>query len=102
MSRLIHRILLLVSPFVAFLVWFEIARGGRETNLFVIKRHLMEADAGNIEVLCLGSSHAHEGILPLLVHPHAFNLSGVSQSLYYDCALTQRSAPRLPKLRLVV
>ena len=102
MRRLYLNLLLLVLPIGMFLVWFEIARGGRETNLFVVKRNLLAAAAARVEVLCLGPSHAHEGIAPLLVHSNAFNLSAVSQSLYYDCALVEKYAPTLPRLRLVV
>ena len=102
MRRLYLNLLLLVLPIGIFLTWFEIARGGRETNLFVVKRNLLEAAAARVEVVCLGSSHAHDGIAPLLVHPNCFNLAAISQSLYYDCALVEKYARVLPHLRLVV
>ena len=102
MNRLLLRLGFLVLPFAAFLLWFEGARGNRDTNLFIIKQRRLEALAARVEVLTLGPSHAHDGILPLLVHSNAFNLGAVSQSLYYDCALVRRYAPRLPRLRLVV
>ena len=102
MVRLAIRSLVLATPFLAFLAWFELARGGRDTNLFIVKRRLLEAAAPKVEVLTLGASHAHEGILPLLVTPETFNLGAVSQSLYYDAELLRTYAPRLPKLRLVV
>ncbi len=102
MLRVLIRLLLLAVPFVGFLVWFEIARGGRDTNLYVVKRRLLEAAAPRVEVLAMGPSHAWEGIAPLLVHPGAFNLAGASQSLYYDCALVRHYTPELPHLRLVV
>jgi serine/threonine protein kinase len=102
MRRLYFNLLLLALPIGIFLAWFEIARGNRETNLFVVKRNLLAAAAARVEIVCLGPSHAHEGIAPLLVHSNAFNLSAVSQSLYYDCALVEKYAPTLPRLRLVV
>jgi hypothetical protein len=102
MSRLLIRLLLLALPFALFVAWFEHARGGRETSLFSVKRHLLESAASSVEVLSVGPSHAHDGILPDRMHPHAFNLGGVSQSLYYDCALVKKYAPTLPSLRLVV
>lgn len=100
--NLVFRLVLLALPFIAFTAWFESARGGRDTNLFTLKRRLLEVAAPRLEVLTLGSSHAHEGILPLLVHSNAFNLGAVSQSLYYDDKLVRAYAPRLPNLRLVV
>jgi hypothetical protein len=102
MRRLLLKLGLMALPFAGFLVWFEVARGGRESNQYVVKRHRLEAAAGRIQVLVTGSSHAHEGIVPALVHSNAFNLAAVSQSLRYDCALVHRHAPRLPALRLVV
>ncbi len=102
MRRLLRKLLLLGLPIGMFLVWFETVRGNRETNLFVVKRNLLAIAAPRVEVICLGSSHEHEGIAPLLVHSNAFNLSAVSQSLYYDCALVEKYAPTLPRLRLVV
>jgi hypothetical protein len=102
MSRVFLKFLLMMLPIGLFLAWFEVARGGRESNLFLIKRRLLEAAAPRAEVLFLGSSHVHEGIVPGLVHSNAFNLSAVSQSLYYDAALTRKYLPILPKLKLVV
>lgn len=102
MARILKRLALLALPFAAFLVWFEVARGGRESNLFAVKRHRLQAAAPQVRVLCMGSSHAHDGILPGLVHPGAFNLAAVSQSLRYDCALVHEYAPSLPGLQLVV
>jgi hypothetical protein len=102
MRRLLIKWILLFLPVAAFLIWFEVARGGRESNLFRVKRNLLHAAAPRVEVLILGSSHEHEGIVPGLVHSNAFNLSAVSQSLYYDCALVQKYAPALPRLQLVV
>lgn len=102
MRRLLFNWCLLLLPITAFLVWFEVARGARESNLFQVKRNLLQASADHVEVLILGSSHEHEGVLPGLIQSNAFNLSAVSQSLYYDCALVRKYAPSLPRLRLVV
>ncbi len=102
MRRLLLNWCLLLLPITGFLVWFEVARGARESNLFRVKRDLLQASADHVEVLILGSSHEHEGVVPGLVHSNAFNLSAVSQSLYYDCALVRKYAPILPRLQLVV
>lgn len=101
MARLFTRLLFLALPFVAFLTWFEAARGGRSNNIVLLKRRLLEAAAARVEVLILGSSHEHS-ISPELVHAHAFNLASWGQMITEDSALARRVADRLPKLKLVL
>src|SRR5574339_19425 len=53
-------------------------------NDYSYKRGYLDKNAGSIEVLFLGSSHAYRDIDPALIHANSFNAAYVSQSLYYD------------------
>lgn len=60
------------------------------------------ADKGQfIKTLILGSSHAYYGINPLYMDS-AFNASYVSQSLYFDFLILQKSIIQLPNLENII
>jgi hypothetical protein len=67
-----------------------------------VKRERLQALAGEIDTLVLGSSEAYYGISVHALEGTAFNLANTAQSLYYDYELTKRVLPELPKLRRVL
>jgi len=79
-----------------------------ETNLLKVensyskKKRLLEGKLSEYRVLILGSSLPCKGIDPSFFSSSAFNLSNVSQSLYYDSELISKYAPRMPNLKLVI
>lgn len=103
MKRLFVAVTALAAPFAILLGLFEVRLAKAPApNQFAAKKYLLERQKQRIEVLVLGSSHSFYGILPSLLGEPAFNLSGVSQSLYYDHALLAKYLNQMPSLKLVV
>lgn len=102
MIKLLARGLLLLLPFAVLVVWYELSEARASDNLYVVKKHLLDAAAEQLEVLTLGSSHGYHGILPGLLGPKAFNLAAPSQSIYYDVELTLAHLGKLPRLQDVI
>ncbi|HWI59183.1 MAG TPA: hypothetical protein VNZ22_18290 [Bacillota bacterium] len=102
MKRLFFSILALAAPFVLLLGKCEWRFHQVPWNEYAAKRALLEARADKVEVLVMGSSHAYRGILPSQLHPQAFNLAGLSQTLYYDQALVKKYLPKVPSLKMVI
>jgi len=69
---------------------------------YSIKRQSLEALAGQVDVLVIGSSRAYVGIAAKHLSGVAFNLAGTSQSVDYDYRLLNRVLPELPKLKRVI
>ena len=53
-------------------------------NPYKFKHEWMSRNAGDVEILVLGSSHTYYGINPALFDSKAFNLANVSQIFHYD------------------
>ena len=62
----------------------------------------LEADASEIEVLALGTSHIAQGFDPSHLSTRGFNLAFSAQDLYYDVRLFLENADRLPKLSTLI
>jgi len=71
-------------------------------NSYSYKRKCLESRLDSIEVLVLGSSQVTYGINPEYFSIKGFNLSNISQSLYYDSRLTLKYVDRMPKLKYVL
>ena len=103
MKRLFLAVAALAAPFAILVGLFEVRLAKAPApNQFAAKKCLLERQKQRVEVLVLGSSHSVHGILPSLLGEPAFNLSGVSQSLYYDHALLAKYLIKMPSLKLVV
>jgi hypothetical protein len=102
MKKLLFRILFLLLPFAVLVGAFEARFHQARNNQYIVKKSLLEAAAGEVEVLTLGSSHAYYGILPELLGRPAFNLAATSQSIYYDVELALKYLPDLPKLTTMI
>jgi hypothetical protein len=102
MKRLVLAVLALAMPFGIIMAIYEIRVSQVPSNQIAAKKHLLDGQKQSINVLVLGSSHSYYGILPGTFSKPAFNLSGVSQSLYYDDALLWRSIETMPSLKLVI
>lgn len=75
---------------------------GRMQNNFSLKRLNFENQLDTIEILVLGNSHTLYGIQPSVFKQRTFNLSSVSQTLYYDSEITLKYLPKLKKLKTVI
>jgi hypothetical protein len=71
-------------------------------NSYSFKRFCFEKQLDSIEVLVLGSSQIVYGVNPSYFSLKGFNLSNVSQTLYYDSHLTLRYLNRMPSLKFVL
>jgi hypothetical protein len=74
----------------------------RTPNTYSYKRECFEGQLDRIEVLVLGSSQPLFGVNPAHFSRPGFNLANVSQTLYYDKALTLKYLGRLPRLKRVL
>ena len=97
----LRRLLLFCLPVVAGTAAVEVILY-RMPNTYSYKRECFEERLNGIEVLVLGSSQPLFGINPGYFSSPGFNLANVSQTLYYDKALTLKYLGRLPKLKLVL
>jgi hypothetical protein len=102
MKKLFISALALGAPFALVLGIAEWRLTRTPWNEYAAKRGAVGRQIENVQVLVMGSSHAYHGILPDMLDPHAFNLSAVSQTLYYDCALIEQHLDRARSLKRVV
>ncbi len=72
------------------------------SNNYSLKYQQIERQKNNIEVLLFGDSHCLYGLNPKYFHQQAFNLSNVSQTVYFDQLLFNQYVDQLPKLKQVV
>jgi len=75
---------------------------GEISNSYNYKRKCLERGLDTVQVLVLGSSQATYGINPDYFSLKGFNLSHLSQSLYYDSHLALRYIDKMPKLKYVI
>ena len=102
MKRLLLSLAALAAPFALFLAICEYRLAQVPANQIAAKKRLFAPKRRDAEVLILGSSHAYFGILPEELGEKAFNLSGLSQSLYYDRGLVEACLGTMPALKTVI
>ena len=102
MKRFILQLLALGLPIPLFLGAYGHQLSRVHPDEYSSKKALLERQAGNLEVLAMGSSHGYYGILADCLGRPAFNLAAVSQSHYYDRALLEKYLGQLPRLKLVI
>ena len=71
-------------------------------NSYKYKRECLESKLDSIEILVLGASGMTQGVDPSNFKLYGYNLSNVSQTLFYDCRLTLKYLDRMPNLKFVV
>ena len=86
-----------------FLVWggVELFYRSVETNYSFKQKQLLK-NYNDAEVLVFGSSHALFGINPSFFEKKTFNISNISQSLYFDELIFNKNIDQLPKLEAVI
>jgi hypothetical protein len=99
MKRFAKNILVYVLPMVLILTYFETQLPSVANN-YSKKKMLLERSMSETEVLILGSSLSYYGIDPSFFMARGFNLSLVSQSIFYDFQLISKYESQMPKLRL--
>lgn len=102
MKRFLLRLVLVIAPCAAALVYCEVRLTRAPPNEIEAKHQLFMARRPEIETLILGSSHTIRGADPAILGPRAFNLATAGQSLDSDCAIATRHLDALTALRCVI
>ena len=92
---------LFLIPLLLFLCYMEFGLG-KIPNSYSYKRENLEKQLDSIQVLILGSSQAAHGINPSCFSLKTYNLSNISQSIYYDSKITVKYLDKMPKLEYAV
>lgn len=71
-------------------------------NTYKYKYDFMNANAGELRTLVLGSSHAYRGLNPEYLPQPAFNLAYSSQDIKRDCFLLERFIGEMDSLEYVI
>lgn len=101
MRKFILKLLLFLLPFVVMFILMEIFYRSVPNN-YSLKYEQLEKNLPSIEVLFFGDSHCLYGLNPSYFQSKSFNLSNVSQTLYFDKLLFDHYVDKLPRLKQVV
>ena len=71
-------------------------------NDYKLKKDFLDKNSNNIEILCLGSSHAYYGINPVYFSKNSFNGSHISQSIDYDLQILKKYQNNLNNLKYIL
>jgi hypothetical protein len=101
MTKLAASVALFLMPALFFCSFMEITLR-HIPNDYSYKNQFMEANAGTLRILVLGSSHSLQGIDPQYFDEPAFNLASMSQTLKYDHFLFSKYSDKLTGLRYLL
>jgi len=101
MVQLIKKALILFIPVLLIMALFEY-KLGQISNLYNTKRASLENQLDSINVLVLGNSQTLLGVNPDYFSTKGFNLSNMSQSLFYDKELCLKYIDRMKSLNCVI
>lgn len=101
MKKFISKIVLFLTPIVVLLVVAEILLRNIP-NDYSYKNDYLKKNAGNIETLFLGSSHAYYGINPEYFSANSFNASHISQTIDLDYEIIKKYSLDLKSLKYLV
>ncbi|MBK6345997.1 MAG: hypothetical protein IPF68_08660 [Bacteroidales bacterium] len=101
MKKFFFRSLYLILPLILVMLYMEVNLA-KIPNSYSYKRLCLEKQLDSIEVLILGSSQALYGLNPDDFTYRTFNLSDISQDLYYDHQLVMKYLDKMPSLRYAI
>jgi hypothetical protein len=101
MKQFIKRILIFFIPVIIVLCSIELFLR-TIPNDYKYKKERLINQAQDIQILVLGSSHAHYGIDPNYFSMDGFNFANISQSLDIDNKLLEKYGDKLAQLKYVV
>jgi hypothetical protein len=101
METFIRRILVYILPILLVAVALEIFIR-HIPNDYIYKKEYLDAHAGEINTLILGSSHTLYGVDPVYLSRNAFNVSNVSQTLQYDYEILKKYDENFACLKTVI
>ena len=71
-------------------------------NAYSLKKTQLDNLCGEIEILCLGSSHAFFGVNPVYFSKKAYNAANYSQTLDCDQKILEKYINKMPALKTVL
>ena len=101
MTKFFKKILILLIPVLLVMALFEY-KLGKISNLYNTKRASLEDQLDSINVLVLGNSQTLLGVNPDYFSQKGFNLSNMSQSIFYDKELCLKYIDRMKNLKCVI
>lgn len=101
MKKLCTKIILFLIPVIAIWVGLELFYRLVDTN-FTEKDKQIRTEFKDAEILILGNSHSLFGINPSHFDRRTYNISNVSQTLYFDEIIFNTYVSELPELKAIV
>lgn len=101
MRKFIKKIFVFCTPFFIVIVVVEYLYRAQPNN-YNVKNYYLNKKLNDIEVLFFGDSHCFYGLNPIYFKSYAFNLSNVSQTIYFDKLLFEQYYKKLPKLKCII
>lgn len=101
MRKIATKIFIFCLPLVSIFFYVEY-KLRQVPNSYTIKKRYLEKNSKKIETVVLGSSQALYSVNPLYFSSKTINLANASQSLYFDVALLEKYADKLPSLKKVI
>ncbi|WP_281309799.1 hypothetical protein [Flavobacterium flavigenum] len=101
MNKFIIKTILFLFPLIVILLGIELFYRFIPNN-YVVKNQNIQERYNDIEVLILGNSHSFYGLNPVFFDKPTFNLSNISQTLYFDKLLFEKHFKNLKKLKYVI
>lgn len=90
-----------LSPIILVVIIIEYSLS-KIPNSYNKKKAYLEHQLDSIQILVTGNSHSVFGINPSFFSPKGFNVSNISQNLFYDKELTLKYLSKLKDLRVVI
>ena len=94
MRKFFLKLLLFISPFVLMYVALEVFYRNVPNN-YSVKNQEINKNSQKIEVLLFGDSHCLYGLNPSCFSRNTFNLSNVSQTIYFDKLLFDKYVDKI-------
>lgn len=101
MRKLIQKVFVFLSPILLVLVFIEVFYRIVPNNYSVKNESLLEKYQ-ETEILILGDSHTFYGLNPVFFDKPTYNLSNISQSLYFDKLLFDKHIDKFKKLKTII
>lgn len=101
MKKLVRKITFFVLPILIVLGSIEVFYRVVPNNYIVKNRNVVK-NYETAEVLILGNSHTFYGLNPAYFDKPTFNLSNISQTLYFDKLLFDKHIDKFKKLKYVI
>lgn len=101
MRKLIYKTIIFLLPVLLLPVCFELLYQTAPNN-YTSKNESIKKRYNDTQVLIFGNSHTFYGLNPKCFDKRTFNLSNISQTLYFDQLLFNKHITKFKKLQYVI